>query len=65
MPWASVDGDYSTLYAALLARVRAMGIVVEECADMPEGLHGFSTGKGTIALNAIDSQGARCATLLT
>jgi hypothetical protein len=64
VPWLPVDGDFSALYTALLASVRAIGIVVDERDDMPEGLHGFSTGTGTIVINAQNSLGSRCATLL-
>jgi hypothetical protein len=62
--WHDVAGDYSTLYTALLAQVRRSGLVVEECADLPEGVHGYSTGRGRIAVRADDALGNRCQTIL-
>jgi hypothetical protein len=52
------------LYAALIARMRRSGLVVEERDDLPESLHGYSTGRGTIAVSTADSLGSRCQTLL-
>jgi IrrE N-terminal-like domain/N-terminal domain of anti-restriction factor ArdC len=62
--WQDVAGDYSQLYTSLLSCVRRAGLVVEERDDMPDGVHGYSTGTGTIALNALDPLGNRCQTIL-
>lgn len=62
--WQQVGGDYSALYSALLRQVRQSGLIVEERADLPEGIHGYSTGRGAIAIRAQDALGNRCQTLL-
>ena len=62
--WQDVAGDYRHLYASLLTCVRRAGLVVEERDDLPDGTHGYSTGTGTIALNALDPLGNRCQTIL-
>jgi hypothetical protein len=62
--WQQVAGDYGTLYTALLTQVRRGGLLVEESADLPEGVHGYSTGAGRIVVRADDTPGNRCQTLL-
>jgi hypothetical protein len=64
LTWQQVGDDYSHLYAALVGRIRRGGLTVEERDDLPAGVHGYSTGHGTIAVNASDSLGSRCQTLL-
>jgi hypothetical protein len=61
--WQQVAGDYSQIYASLLDRVRRAGLTVEE-QNLPEGVEGYSTGRGVIVLNVQDSLGNRCQTLL-
>jgi hypothetical protein len=61
--WQQVAGDYSQIYASLLDCVRRAGLVVEE-RDLPEGMEGYSTGRGVIVLNVRESLGNRCQTLL-
>ena len=62
--WQQVNGDYGPLYAALVGQLRRGGLTVEDRDDLPEGVHGYSTGRGTIAVSNADSLGNRCQTLL-
>lgn len=61
--WQQVAGDYSQIYATLLDCVRRAGIVIEE-RDLPEGVEGYSTGRGVIVLSTRESLGNRCQTAL-
>ena len=62
--WQQTTGDYNPLYGALIERIRRSGLTVEERDDLPDGVHGYSTGRGTIAVSTSDSLGNRCQTLL-
>ena len=62
--WQETAGDYTALYGALVAQVRRSGLIVEESADLPEGVHGYSTGAGRIVVRADDPLGNRCQTML-
>jgi len=62
--WQETTGEYDALYTALLTQVRQSGLIVEESADLPEGVHGYSTGTGRIVVRANDPVGNRCQTLL-
>jgi len=59
-----VAGEYTALYTALLTQVRRCGLVVEECATLPEGVHGYSTGAGRLVVRADGAPGNRCQTVL-
>jgi len=62
--WQEVAGEYTALYTALLTQVRRCGLVVEECATLPEGVHGYSTGAGRLVVRADGAPGNRCQTVL-
>ena len=64
VPWRTAEGEYGPLYAALLEQVRRSSLTVEVHDDLPEGVHGYSTGKGTIVVNSADSRVDQSATLL-
>ena len=64
VPWRTAEGEYDALYAALLGQVRRCGLTVELHDDLPEHVHGYSTGKGIIAISSTDSVVEQCQTLL-
>ncbi len=63
VPWHQTNG-FDDLYGWLVAATRRLGLAVAEYDDLDEGVHGWSNGRGVIAVSTRDLTGSRCQTLL-
>ena len=63
LTWQEETGDQA-VYDRLLRAVGRLGIMVEERRDLPDGVHGLSSGHGLILLRLQDTVGMKTTTAL-